>query len=146
MSAPIVTSCVRPEPSKRSFARGWKDQSSTFTSWLKPGNRAGDLLGLSLDVSREDTKGYRDNNRFVQTNVSGLMEARGMQGRAYLRMNLGWQNLQLPGALTEAQIAANPRQIGAFPGVHASLAPPVGLRAGGEPVSNAVRTRRCRHP
>jgi iron complex outermembrane receptor protein len=79
--------------------------------------RGGERLSGTLDVSREDTEGYRRHNRFVQTNASGLVEHRGAQGRAYARMNLGWQSLQLPGALTEAQIAADRRQTGAFAGV-----------------------------
>lgn len=70
----------------------------------------GDTLGFSLDVSKENTDGYRRNNRFRQTNVAGTIEARPDGGRAYLRFALGEQNLQLPGALTEAQIAADPRQ------------------------------------
>ena len=69
-------------------------------------------LGVSLDVSNETTEGYRRNNEFRQTNVAGLLEARGDQGRAYLRAAIGRQDLHLPGALTEAQIAADPRQAG----------------------------------
>lgn len=72
----------------------------------------GEALGLSLDLSQEDTEGYRRNNRFRQTNVTGMLEARPEGGRAYLRFAIGDQNLQLPGALTEAQIAADPRQAG----------------------------------
>ena len=79
--------------------------------------RGGEALAGSLDISREDTEGYRRNNRFVQTNVSGLVERHGAGGRAYARLNLGSQSLHLPGALTEAQIAADRRQTGAFPGV-----------------------------
>lgn len=72
--------------------------------------RSGGTLGLSLDASHEDTEGYRRNNRFRQTNVAGTLETRGEQSSAYLRFALGDQSLQLPGALTEAQIAADPRQ------------------------------------
>ncbi len=72
--------------------------------------RMGEALGFSLDVSKENTEGYRRNNRFRQTNIAGTLEARPEGGRAYLRFALGDQLLQLPGALTEAQIAADPRQ------------------------------------
>ena len=78
--------------------------------------RMGESLGISLDVSHEDSEGYRRNNRFRQANFAGLLEARSGPGRAYVRMALGWQDLALPGALTEAQIAADPRQAGAFLG------------------------------
>ena len=71
----------------------------------------GERLGFSLDAVKENTQGYRRNNRYQQTNVAGTLEARPSQdGRAYLRFALGEQSLQLPGALTEAQIAADPRQ------------------------------------
>lgn len=73
--------------------------------------RTGEALGFSLDLSHEDTDGYRRNNRFRQTNLSALLEARRSPGtRAYLRLGLGEQDLGLPGALTESQIAADPRQ------------------------------------
>lgn len=72
--------------------------------------RMGGALGFSMDASHEDTEGYRRNNRFRQTNVAGTLEGRGEQSRARLRFALGDQSLQLPGALTEAQIAADPRQ------------------------------------
>ena len=78
--------------------------------------RSGESLGVSIDVSHEDTGGYRQHNQFRQTSVSGLLEAREGSSRSYLRVSLGRQDLQLPGALTEAQIAANPRQAGAFIG------------------------------
>ncbi len=70
----------------------------------------GDTLGLSLDASYEDTDGYRDNNNYRQSNLSGALEARGASGRAYLRFNANQQDLGLPGQLSVAQIAADPRQ------------------------------------
>jgi iron complex outermembrane receptor protein len=73
--------------------------------------RMSEALGFSLDLSHEDTDGYRRNNRFRQTNLSALLEARPGPGtRAYLRLGLGEQDLELPGALSESQIAADPRQ------------------------------------
>jgi iron complex outermembrane receptor protein len=70
----------------------------------------GETLGLSLDASYEDTDGYRANNNYRQANLSGMLEARAASGRAYLRFNGNKQDLGLPGQLTEAQIAADPRQ------------------------------------
>ena len=72
--------------------------------------RMGETLGFSLDLSHEDTEGYRRNNRFRQTNLAGALEARQSEGRAYLRFSLGDQALELPGQLSEAQIAADPQQ------------------------------------
>ncbi len=72
--------------------------------------RHGEVLGLSVALSDEDTKGYRRNNRFQQTNLAGSLEAHGGNGRAHLRFGYEEQSLRLAGALTEAQIAADPRQ------------------------------------
>jgi len=73
--------------------------------------RMGETLGFSLDLSHEDTDGYRRNNRFRQSNLAALLEARPAPGsRAYLRLGIGEQSLELPGALTEPQIAADRRQ------------------------------------
>ncbi len=77
---------------------------------------ADDLAAVSLDVAHENTEGYRRHNQFSQTSAAGTLEVRGTQGRAYVRANVSKQEVQLPGALTEAQIAADPRQPGAFIG------------------------------
>jgi iron complex outermembrane receptor protein len=69
-------------------------------------------LGLSLDASYEDTEGYRRHNEFKQGNVAGVLDAVFGPTRMYLRTALARQHLNLPGALTEAQIAADPRQVG----------------------------------
>jgi iron complex outermembrane receptor protein len=87
------------------------------TTELRAGvRRMGEGLGFTLDLSTEDTDGYRRNNQYRQTNVAGLLEARDERSRAYLRVALGQQDAHLPGALTEAQIAADPRQRGAVLG------------------------------
>jgi iron complex outermembrane receptor protein len=70
----------------------------------------GDAVGFSIDASHEDTKGYRRDNHFRDDNVAGTLEARGSSGRAYVRVAAADQRLELPGALTEAQILADPRQ------------------------------------
>lgn len=72
--------------------------------------RMGERFGFSVDASQQDTDGYRGNNRYRQTNLAGTLEARGEGSRGYLRLALADQSLGLPGALTEAQIAADPRQ------------------------------------
>ncbi len=73
-------------------------------------SRQGEALGLTLAFSDEDTAGYRRNNRYQQLNLSGALEARGGPGRAWLRFGVDDQHQGLPGALSEAQIAADPRQ------------------------------------
>jgi iron complex outermembrane recepter protein len=70
----------------------------------------GEVAGFSLDASNEDTNGYRRNNHFRQTNLAGTLEAHGDGAHAYLRFAAADQSLGLPGALSEAQILADPRQ------------------------------------
>ena len=79
-------------------------------------SRSGENFGFGIDLSHEDTDGYRRHNKFRQTNVAATAQAFGERGRAYLRLGFGDQALALPGALTEAQIAADPRQAGTFLG------------------------------
>lgn len=98
-----------PAGQRRGFALG------RFGGWGTQEFRAGystqgEILGFSLALSDEDTRGYRRNNRFQQTNVSGALEARLGSGRAWLRFGFDDQRQGLPGALSEAQIAADPRQ------------------------------------
>jgi iron complex outermembrane receptor protein len=71
----------------------------------------GEVLGFNLAFSDEDTRGYRKNNRFQQTNVSGALEARlPRNARAWMRFGFDDQHSGLPGALSEAQIATDRRQ------------------------------------
>lgn len=88
------------------------------TAQLRAGAAGGARgLGFTLDASHEDSDGYRRNNHFRQSNVAGTLEARGEGGRAYLRFAGAEQHLELPGALTEAQISVDRRQA-ATPGNH----------------------------
>jgi len=97
-------------PGTRAYALGRSGGYGTREARAGFG-RMGEVLGFSLDLSHEDTDGYRRNNRFRQTNLSALLEARRAPGsRAYLRLGLGEQDLELPGALSESQIAVDPRQ------------------------------------
>jgi len=74
----------------------------------------GESLGLSFTLSDEDTRGYRRNNRFQQTNVAGALEAKaGLpagEARGWVRFGFDDQHQGMPGALSEAQIAADRRQ------------------------------------
>ena len=105
----------RPLPGTRAHALG--RFGGYGTRELRAGlARSADLLGIAVDVSREETDGYRRHNEFRQTNVAARLQATGERGRAHLRIGLGEQTIGLPGALTEAQIAADRRQAGDFVG------------------------------
>ncbi len=53
--------------------------------------------------------GYRDNNKLRQSNVVGEVRQTIDQGEVYLNLSADTQHLGLPGALSNSEIAANPR-------------------------------------
>jgi len=67
-------------------------------------------VAANLSLDRQDTDGWRRNNRQKRENVSGRLGAGFDQGEAFVA--LGWSNLEvgLPGSLTKSQFRSNPRQ------------------------------------
>ena len=112
-SGGTVNIITRPAARDRTRAHALARFGGYGTEELRAGlARAGETLGVGLDFSHEDTEGYREHNRFRQSNVAAKLQAAGERGRAHLRVAAGEQAVDLPGALTEAQIAADPRQAG----------------------------------
>lgn len=72
--------------------------------------RYGESMGGGLAVAYEDTDGYRANGDYRQRSALGKLEAFGADGRLYLKGGVDEQRAGLPGSLTEAEIAENPRQ------------------------------------
>ncbi|HEX4926997.1 MAG TPA: TonB-dependent receptor, partial [Burkholderiales bacterium] len=72
--------------------------------------RYGESMGGGLAVAYEDTDGYRANGDYRQRSALGKLEAFGADGRLYLKGGVDEQQAGLPGSLTEAEIAENPRQ------------------------------------
>jgi iron complex outermembrane receptor protein len=72
--------------------------------------RQGDTFGGGIAASYEDTDGYRANSRYRQRSAIGRVDALFPTGRAYLKLGVDEQRQRLPGALTEAEINADPRQ------------------------------------
>ena len=73
-------------------------------------NLAGDNAGLRFNASYLDTDNYRDNNALRQKNALGDFRWTGDRTHVSLKVGADDQKLRLPGALSEAQIAANRRQ------------------------------------
>jgi iron complex outermembrane recepter protein len=73
-------------------------------------DRGGELFGGGIAASYEDTDGYRANSRYRQKNVAGRLDAKFGSTSVYARLSADEQRARLPGRLTEAQIAADPRQ------------------------------------
>ena len=74
------------------------------------GNLGGERVSLRLSGSYVDSNGYRDNNSRQQGNVQA--DARAYTERGFVSLKAGFddQKLDLPGAISEAQIATNRRQ------------------------------------
>lgn len=70
---------------------------------------AGEQAGVTLSASRHDTDNYRANNAVVEDNVAGDLRYRLAAGEVFLKVGSDRQNLRLPGALSEAQLASDRR-------------------------------------
>jgi iron complex outermembrane receptor protein len=95
-------------------------------------NAAGERLGLALYGTAYDTDNYRVNNEYRQRSLAGDLRFTFDRGSLGLKFGVNDQDLRLPGALTEAQIAADPRQA-STPNNHAK-------REGGFVAFNASQT------
>ncbi len=73
-------------------------------------NLAGENLGMVVNASQLETGNYRDGNRLRQQNAQADLRLTGERGALYAKFGADDQQLLFPGALTEAQIAANRRQ------------------------------------
>lgn len=73
-------------------------------------NLAGENVGLRFNASYLDSDNYRDNNELRQKNALADLRWAGNRSSVSLKVGADEQKLRLPGALSEAQIAANPRQ------------------------------------
>jgi iron complex outermembrane receptor protein len=100
----------RPRPGERSahaLARaggyGTEEARAAFS-------QQGDTLGASLAGSYEDTDGYRRNSRYRQRNALARVDGDFGTARGYFKLAVDEQRQRLPGALTETEIAADPRQ------------------------------------
>lgn len=69
----------------------------------------GDRLGFSFNAATLSSDNYRRNNDLRQQNVSGELTWFGDRGPVALRFASGSQDLQLPGARTEAQLSTDRR-------------------------------------
>ena len=74
------------------------------------GNLGGDGVALRMHGSYLGSENYRDNNRLRQGNAQADARVHGERGSLSFKVGIDDQRLELPGAITEAQIAANPRQ------------------------------------
>ena len=84
-------------------------------------NLAGEHAGLLVNGDHLEALNYRFSNRFRDQNGQADLRYTGERGTLYAKIGTDDQKLLLPGALTEAQIALNPR-LAATPGDFADAA------------------------
>ena len=104
----IVTKA--PEPNRRSASALAGIGTYGTTDAAVGASVAGPHLGMTFHGSRLDTDNYRDNNQLRQSNGLADVRWRGAGSSLSLKVGADDQSLRLPGALSEAQIMANPRQ------------------------------------
>jgi iron complex outermembrane receptor protein len=106
----IITRTPRPNTLSGVLFGGYGTfQTTDFRAGV---NAAAEHLGLALYGNAYDSDNYRDNNEYRQRNLFGNLRYAGGDGSIGLRFGVNDQDLRFPGALTEAQIAVNPRQAG----------------------------------
>jgi iron complex outermembrane receptor protein len=70
---------------------------------------SGELVGLSIDADRYDSDNYRLNNAISQGNAQVTLRWLGDSGPVSLKFGHSEQDIRLPGARTEAQLASDRR-------------------------------------
>jgi iron complex outermembrane recepter protein len=73
-------------------------------------NLGGDALSLRLHASHHASENYRDNNALRQSAAQADLRWMGESGFVSLKAGADDQRLELPGSISEAQMAANRRQ------------------------------------
>lgn len=73
------------------------------------GTIAGDHLGLTINGGYLSSDNYRDHNRVDQNSIEATLRTLAMNPSLAFKFGLDRQELQLPGARTEAQFATDPR-------------------------------------
>jgi iron complex outermembrane recepter protein len=104
----IVTKA--PKGNERSAFVGLAIGSYDTREVTAGGNIGGDRVSLRMSGGYVDSNGYRENNSRQQGNAQADLRAYTDRGFISLKAGFDDQKLDLPGAISEAQIAANRRQ------------------------------------
>jgi iron complex outermembrane recepter protein len=97
-----------PGPGRRSDVLVGAGSYGTYDARAST-NVAGERSGITASAEHLESDNYRANNRLRQDSMAGDLRLAGDGTTAGLKFGADTQRLQLPGALTEAQIASDPR-------------------------------------
>jgi iron complex outermembrane receptor protein len=125
-----------PRPGTRTASIGASGGSYETRDLRASVSMAGENAGLSLHANDYVSNNYRRNNRVDQQNIDGDLRWFLPRGNVAFKFGLDNQNLQLPGARTQAQLqtdprgTSTPRDFGTRDGARASLGGAVETRLG----------------
>ena len=103
----IVTNGARPNSRSASLKAG----AGTYNTYevSAAASIASEKFGATFNISQFDSDNYRDNNALDQRNFQSDFRYFGRNGPVYLKINMGDQDLRLPGSRTEAQLTTDRR-------------------------------------
>ena len=104
----IITKAPR-EGERSAYVHGLVGSYDTY-GVSAGGNLGGERIALNLHGSYLYSDNYRDNNRLRQGNAAADVRLKRERGFLAVKVGADDQRLELPGSLSEAQIAANRRQ------------------------------------
>ncbi len=99
-----------PQSNRNGGYAGIDAGSYDTQNYIAGANIAGQNLGLIIDARHVETDNYRDNNQLRDQNAQAGLQWESGRDKLYIKFSGDDQTLQLPGALTQAQIQANPQQ------------------------------------
>ena len=99
-----------PQRNSRSATLGGMAGSHNTRELRLSGNLAGDNAGARLNATHYESNNYRDNNRVRIDNAQADLRWGGNASSLVLKLGADEQRNGLPGAISEAQIAANRKQ------------------------------------
>ena len=82
----------------------------SYKSFFNVDKRLGDRYTLRISGEAFDTENYRDHNQYDKGMLSGMLNYEYQQGRAFIELSRVNSNQETPGALSEAQAAADRKQ------------------------------------
>ena len=103
----IITNGARPNSRGASLKAG----AGTYNTYevSAAATIASENFGATFNVGQLVSDNYRDNNALDQRNFQSDFRYFGSNGPVYLKINMGDQDLRLPGARTEAQLTTDRR-------------------------------------
>lgn len=99
----------RPRAGERSATASGGAGSYQTTDLQAAATVAGEVVGMTVNVSDYRSENYRDNNRLTQRNLLADFRTLGREGHVYAKIGIDQQDLRNPGQRTLAELALDRR-------------------------------------